>query len=669
MPTIITKGAMTAQGYGFAAQTAAPAANYIENVFSTYLYTGTGFAAGQSIANGIDLSTKGGLVWIKDRTSATIHYLNDTVNGAGNFLRSNQISSLSNDPTALTAFNTNGFTLGTDTTNSIVNTSPDNFVSWTFRKQAKFFDIVTYTGTGSNTTIAHNLGSVPGSIFVKRTDTTGNWQVYHSGLTSAAYSIQLNLTNAQASATTIWNSTAPTSSVFSVGTDATVNASGGTYVAYLFASNAGGFGSAGTDNVITCGSFTTDASNNKVSVNLGYEPQWVLVKAASGPSSTDFWYLFDSMRGMTVQTTGTGAARLFANATVAEVSNVDFVPTATGFTTDYYLTGASTTYIYIAIRRGPMKTPTVGTSVFSPVTRTGTGAAASITGLSFPPDLAFIDDTNGSFFSWFDKLRGVGQMLQVTPASGAEQNRPTEVTTFGENGISFGVSTNGWTNFSGEPYINYLLQRAPGFFDEVCYTGTGDGSTITLNVNHNLGVVPELMIVKSRSNAKPWTVYSSTTGTANYLQLNTTLASTSATDLWNGVPTSTLIKLGVDSNGWVNSSGLTYVAYLFATVAGVSKVGSFTGTGGTQTINCGFGAGGARWLMVKRTDSTGDWYLFDSARGFTSSSSPYLLMNSTAAQVTGNNGCYAASTGFTVTSTANATVNINGANYIFLSVA
>jgi len=93
-------------------------------------------------------------------------------------------------------------------------------------------------------------------IIVKRTDTTSNWQVYHKSLTSAAYSIQLNLTAAQASATTVWNSTAPTSSVFSVGTDATVNASGGTYVAYLYADQAGGFGSAGTDNVVACGSYT-----------------------------------------------------------------------------------------------------------------------------------------------------------------------------------------------------------------------------------------------------------------------------------------------------------------------------------------------------------------------------------------------------------------------------
>jgi hypothetical protein len=177
--------------------------------------------------------------------------------------------------TSLTSFNTNGFSLGADIISGAVNANGFTYASWTFRKQPNFFDIVTYTGTGSAHTIAHNLGSTPGCIIVKRTDTTGNWQVYHNGLTSAAYAVQLNSSAAQASDTTIWNSTAPTSTVFSVGTNTTVNASGGTYVAYLFASNAGGFGSAGTDNVIACGSVTQNGSGN-ASVNLGWEPQWFM---------------------------------------------------------------------------------------------------------------------------------------------------------------------------------------------------------------------------------------------------------------------------------------------------------------------------------------------------------------------------------------------------------
>ena len=130
-------------------------------------------------------------------------------------------------------FNSNGFSQNNSFNG--YNASGSSYCAWTFRKQPKFFDVVTYTGTGSNTTISHNLGSVPGCIIVKRTDVSGyDWRVYHRSLTSAEYSIQLNATTAEGSGPTIWNSTAPTSTVFSVGTNASVNASGGTYVAYLF---------------------------------------------------------------------------------------------------------------------------------------------------------------------------------------------------------------------------------------------------------------------------------------------------------------------------------------------------------------------------------------------------------------------------------------------------
>ena len=198
---------------------AAVAANYIDDCFSTYLYTGTG--AARTINNGIDLATKGGLVWIKKRSASAEHILQDTGRDVTNCLRSTSAAGEYNFYSDIfTAFTTSGFSLGADAGWFTVNQSSATYTSWTFRKQAKFFDIVTYTGTGANQTIAHNLGATPGMIIVKRMDITGNWKVYHNGLTSAAYNIHLNSTAAQLSDTTVWNSTAPTSSVFSVGTNA-----------------------------------------------------------------------------------------------------------------------------------------------------------------------------------------------------------------------------------------------------------------------------------------------------------------------------------------------------------------------------------------------------------------------------------------------------------------
>jgi len=118
----------------------------------------------------------------------------------------------------------------------------------------------------------------------------------------------------------------------------------------------------------------------------------------------------------------------------------------------------------------------------------------------------------------------------------------------------------------------------------------------------------------------------------------------------------------------VNGSGATYVAYLFATCPGVSKVTNFTGTGALQTINCGF-ASGSRFVLIKRTDSTGDWYVWDSSRGLSSSTDPYLLLNSTAAEVTSTNWVDTTSTGFQVTAASGNNVNINGASYIALAIA
>lgn len=674
MPLLIAKGNSTAQGYGVAASSAA--ATYIENLFSTYLYTGLGPGSGteQTITNGIDLSTKGGMTWIKWRAngSSQYHALFDTARGATKFLSSNATDASTTASTSLTSFNTNGFSLGQDASYGYVNASTLTYASWTFRKQEKFFDIVTYTGTGANRTISHNLGSVPGCIIVKRTDTTGAWQVYHGSLANTQYMV-LNTTAAVATGTTRWNSTTPTSAVFSVGTDATVNASGGTYVAYLFASNAGGFGNAGTDNVITCGSFTADDSAS-ATVNLGYEPQWVLWKLSNGTGNG--WYVQDTMRGFNLDLSN--EKNLLANSANAEDYAALCYPTATGFvfpSTNGVL-NAGSTVIYIAIRRGTMKTPTDATRVFSPVIYTSPVSSLN-TNIVADLSIQMQRDNGGQLTEGWtqDRLRGVGgfyhYVLATTSTIQEEYgNISGSITNFGLSQYSVAmVSTNqGNAGASGKFYVDWLFARAAGFFDEVCYTGTG---TYPFTINHNLGVVPELMIFKARSATNYWYTYAKplTSPNANwyqnYMSLNVTTASNSDTTSFTTAPTSTTITAA----SYFAESGTTYVAYLFATVAGVSKVGTFTGTGGTQTINCGFGAGGARWLLVKRTDSTGNWYVFDSARGFTSSSSPYLLLNSTAAETTGNNGCYAASTGFTVTSTASATVNINGASYIFLAIA
>jgi len=648
MPLVQTRGAASAQGFGEFAQ-AATVANYIEEVFSTFLYTGTGAAL--TITNNIDLSTKGGLVWIKDRTNAgNFHVLTDTVRGTNSQLRSNATDAADTEANRLTAFSSSGFSIGAS---SYVNTSAANIVSWTFRKQPKFFDIQTWTGSGANRTISHSLGSVPACIIVKRTDTTAAWAVYHRSLANTQYLV-LNTTAAAATGATWWNSTTPTSSVFSLGTDATVNASAGTYVAYIFAHDAGGFGLTGTDNVISCGSFTTNGSG-VATVNLGYEPQFVLFKRTD--SAGHSWEIIDTMRGFSINSDGTtgNVKRLSANSSGAETTSSAFEMylTSTGFATNQYFYNA--TYIYIAIRRGPMKVPTTGTSVFATTTFTG---ADAIQTSNFPVDFLIEGQNLAGTIQWYwmDRLRGTDTYLESN-STNAQQ---------AQSGGIFTSNTQVKASDDGNSYKRSyeMFRRAPSFFDEVCYTGTGTaGQTFA----HNLGVVPELMIVKQRNTARAWIAYSATLGNNKYLVLNSTAAEGSGTTTWNDTsPTASVFSLG--SSAALNQSGGTFVNYLFATCAGVSKVGSYTGTATTKQIDCGFTAG-ARFVLIKRTDSTGDWYVWDTARGIVSGNDPYLLLNTTDAEVTSTDYIDTYSAGFEISSTAPAAINANGGTYIFLAIA
>jgi len=630
---------------------------YIEDVFSTYLYTGNGST--QTITNGIDLDGEGGLVWIKNRDQTDSHILTDTERGATEILVSNTTAAEATDADTLTAFNSDGFAIGADVK---VNTNTEDYVSWTFRKAPKFFDVVTYTGTGANRTVAHNLGSVPGCIIVKRTDTTGDWQVYHRANTANPETdyLVLNSTAATADSNTRWNDTAPTDAVFSLGTEATVNASGGTYVAYLWAHDAGGFGDDGSENVISCGSFTYNSSSGNT-INLGYEPQWILVKNVTDVTQ---WYMQDTMRGMTADNTGN---RLFPNLSSAEDTSGFVGVNASGFKLGAGLFTNGNNIIYIAIRRGPMKVPTLGTSVFSTNVRTGTGSAASITGIGFPPDVIF-NKTTAAAEDWnlFDKLRGRAKFLYPSyptgqsPASSATQ----DLVSFDQNGFSVGDRAYSQINFASRAGVNEIMRRAPSFLDVVCYTGTGSNTTFT----HNLGAVPQLMIVKSRTASNNWDTYCSALANTQYLVLNDTAAAATGATRWNSTtPTSSVFSVGTSTT--TNASADTFVAYLFATCPEVSKVGSYSGnTSNIVTVACGF-TSGARFVMIKRTDSTGDWYVWDSVRGITSGNDPYVLMNTAGVEVTGTNYVDTDTTGFKVTAAAPAALNATGGTYIFLAIA
>lgn len=625
---------------------------YVEDVFSTNLIIGS--PSNQLITNGIALASKGGMVCIR-RTKLAPSYAQvyDTVRGSNFLLETTSTAQSNNTVSDALIFNSDvGFTSGP------YNALGTNLlgVAWTFRKAPKFFDVQTksHTNGTASTVDLSTLGTV-GMVIVKRTDFTGNWYVWHKGLTSG-YNAYLNTTAAEFN----------TNAYLSVsGTTLTI-ASGmptGTYVVYAYAHDTT------TDGLIQCGSYTGNGSTTGPEINLGWEPQYILIKRAT--ATTGNWNIFDNMRSVA---TGYVDAVLSANTTNAEnISTNSLSFTSTGFQlteTGTGVNGSGSTYIYMAIRRGPMKTPTDGTKVFQPVVRQGSGTA-SVVNTTITPDLVIHKNRGlaGTIVSWLDRLRD--DYYLVFDSTGGTSNEAQLTSAFPvqmwDNQTGYDIAgTNSSFNSTSYSYIDWVFKRAPGFFDIVCYTGTG----AVQNINHNLGVAPDLMIVKSRSlTTVNWNVYSKAIGNSYWIALNLTNGAIfESPGYWNDTaPTSSVFTLG-GSNTQVNGSGSTYVAYLFASCPGVSKVGTYTGTGTTQQINCGFTAG-ARFVMIKRTDSTGDWYVWDTARGLVAGNDPYLLLNSTAAEVTTTDYIDPYSAGFELSSTAPAALNASGGTYLYLAIA
>ena len=300
--------------------------------------------------------------------------------------------------------------------------------------------------------------------------------------------------------------------------------------------------------------------------------------------------------------------------------------------------------------------------------RSGTGADATVTG-GQTDDAVLVKNRGSAVASLFSsRLTGTGYL--VTSDTAAEVAAGTTILQANPWDVMDGVkvgTTSTITNASANTYINWLFRRAPGFFDVVCYTGTGVATTQT----HNLGAVPELMIIKRRSAIGAWCTFFGMGASNYYRPLLNSSASAPLVTYSDGFglsaqPTSTVINL--DSGGAGNDSGTTYVAYLFATLAGISKVFSYTGNGSSQTINCGF-TGGSRFVMIKRTDSTGDWYVWDSARGIVAGNDPHLSLNDTAAEVTTDDSVDTDNTGFVVNQLSATNVNVTSATYIGLAIA
>tara|TARA_A100001515_G_scaffold30760_1_gene24014 strand:+ start:543 stop:2651 length:2109 start_codon:yes stop_codon:yes gene_type:complete len=681
---------------GFEAALPPPGPVYSDDVFSTYLYEGTGSA--QKITNGINLSGEGGLVWLKGReslsapyTNLELHCLFDNVRtgatggsaGGGGRLRTDS-DQIQQPDTYLDSYNSDGFTLtSTSSVNeaSIVNENGKDFVSWSFRKQPGFFDIVTYEGDGNNgKTIPHSLGSTPGFVMIKRLDVQGSrWICWHRSTGTA----HLVLSASEYAGESYNNYfTVDASNITINSSNATTNIDGSNYIAYIFAHDDQRFGTNEDESIIKCGSYN-GISSGGIQVNLGFEPQWVMIKRSSGTATSwTNWVIFDNMRGVLVD----GAeSPLAANLGAEENSTnlygsdnlIEFNPTGIKIDpTGQEFTSVNTngeTFVYIAIRR-PHKPITDPTKLFA----VGGNTSSEPEYVSnFVVDMAFhrnlgtnlTDDT--AIFS-----RLTGSKALVTNSTASETTSTIDQFDF----------MDGWgdNQANDSNYKSWMFRRAPGFFDVVAYDGDSDAAR---QIPHNLEVKPEMIIIKNRSytSGSNWTVW--------HKDIYDTTMVLNGNDGWvNGGPSSTYGGGGVGSttgtallsststyfkpaSGFLeNSTGETYISYHFASLPGVSKIGTYTGTGGAFNVDCGFSSS-ARFVLIKRADeiapgNAGNWRVYDTSQGIVDGGNdPYFELNTQDAQITNNDGIDSYQNGFALTGSGNFEINADGGTYIYLAIA
>ena len=596
-----------------------------------------------------DDAGEGGLVWIKNRGTTDNHLLYDTERGVNFYVKSNSTDAEAS-VASLSSFNESGFTISGGA--GYINTAANNYSSWTWRKARKFFDVVKYTGDGVNPkTISHNLGAVPGMITVKALDnatSNGAWKTYHrllnGGTNPTDKVIQLNVADEETTsgAVSAFTST-PTSTTFSVGTD--LNTSGQEYIAYIWAHNDGdgNFGPDGNLDIIKCGGFAGNGTtfNN---INVGFEPQWVMIKNITSGSSN--WNTFDTTRGAP---TGQNDFYLAANNNLSEGQLEAVSITPTGFiikNSNAYINGSGRNYIYLAIRRGQTATPTKSQDVFDIQKNFLVDYSSS----GFPVDMV-LGRSSLQVDNWRNFNRKFGTQF-------IEANTDTNQTALPAGQVKWDSNTGFYQETDGTPNIWYQWKRAPNFFDVVEYSGNSTNRTI----EHSLGQIPKMMWVKRLSAVNNWKTYHYSAGASNSMELNTNVGlESNGNVLWNSTdPTDSVFSLGAASD--VNGSGNNYICYLFGELDGISKIGTIAATGVDQTIDCGF-TNGARWVLWKQSDGTNNWGVTDVVSGFTSSSTNYFLLSDSNARGTATL-IKPHSSGFIFGSAFT-----NGTNYIFYAIA
>jgi len=661
------------------------------NHFTPMLYTGNGYpntGVSQTITTGFQPD----FVITKGRDYTDYWGFQDSVRGAGYSILTGYSAGqqTSQNLTTISAFNSNGYSLGEDTS-AIYNKNNQEYVSYAFKaggtavsntdgsitssvsvNNTLGFSIVKYDGSGASgsaSTVGHGLDAAPQLVIVKcyeQGKTVSAIFVYAEGAgnTKEGYFYD---NSAFGPDTGRWNSTSPTSTVFTLGSSWSSYPAyyAGDTIAYCFTSKPG---------FSKVGSYTgTGAEGNNIL--LDFEPAFVMIKCSSASGTN--WVIVDNKRD-------NGDAWLYPNKPDAEFDDANLYTRfyANGFSVNgnaSYVNTANATYIYLAFAADPSTTtPSLANSFDTTLWSNGVNQHQSpITGVGFKPDLTWIKMRNaGTSHVLTDVARGVTQTVfandtdqQYTIAQG--------LTAFNIDGFSLGndsrfnqdqrnaVSWN-W-KAGGTPSINtdgsvtslVSANQAAGF-SIVKYNGSYPSSG---TVGHGLSQTPELFFMKTLSMVAQWLIIYNSGQTGGYFNGDPFAASRYNAWLNNASPTNTTIPLG--AYNYVNGN---MIMYCFHSITGYSKVGTYSGSGAAnKQINTGFQPS---FLMIKNITNTGStgWAILDTARGGTTGNGNALFANSSGSEWTNNTiDIDFTATGFTIQN-GYVVVNDSSDSYIYLAI-
>ena len=640
---------------------------YIESVFRSYLYTGNG--SEQTIDCGIDLAKYGGLVWLKKMSGTGSHAWYDTERGATKELELDNANAESTVSQGLKSFNNTGFVLGT---NSQINQNNEDYIAYVFRKHPGWFDIVEYTGNGSNREISHSLGHTPKLIWVRK-KSGGNWYCYHVKLGSSRYILIDHQEQAQSNST-VWNGN-PTSSVFRLGTNNIANQNNNDYIAYLWADGAT-LGENEDQKAIKFEEFNGSSGTGHEGMRIvasqedtnGHQrtAQWGLLWRHNS-SSNARRFVSDYMRGTRRKS---GESFMFE----AEDNDANHKSHSMAFDAGgvYNSDGAGyetsslvkqgQQYLSFVIRGEDnliSKAPEAGTEVFSIVE-----GGSNVWNPAFPQNNHRVDGlikkpwrpAEGGGVWCLAHRKNFGHQLYMNLTSsiadhGTDDNR------------DWGYNTGAYQDEGGSGHpgsLCYQWKKYAGF-DTVRYKGNGHG---TLDVPHNLGGTPEMLWIKSEETNSQWYVWhhKMNGGSGGAYRLKFT---TAAEESRNSIQqwTSTNVVVTNNNGSEIKLNQQMFTMWLFRSVAGICKVDNYTGDGtsnDSKSVSLGFQP---RLLIIKRTNSTGSWLVFDSLRG-----DGYNLQLESSNTHSSDNYVSFTSTGFTLSS-SHSDVNANNSNYIYYAHA